>query len=831
MHKIVLFLIIISLSIIPLKNLSGQQIEKNNFRIDKKKSVTIPFTQSNLKKDYYLSFKARIASNWKTGACPALRIYVNGIPLRLEHLVNKGDYFRFRSDNLVPWQLRGSDWTLTYYKWNYPKIPDAFAHKFVFDISKLLIPGKNTILLENIFTVFKKSHIEIKDLEILHDKSFPISKYVNTRMPQSQGAKILRQKASSYHKGIKVQLNTREYYKFANVNIKPTKSYKYPYKAYFNKDNGINFEVNGSRFRVSSKFAISPKNIFSLGKKLQKQHWESCKSSKTSISCENSKFKLHRKLQNHDSHLEISDTFTNKTNQDLPVVIVNSIKIPNLDKLKEFRISGTPQAKFFACTNNITRKEYALTPLIYLGLNNAGVGAVVQDDAYRNQYSLLAVDDTLHIADDMFYLKPKSSYTFKWKLFPTPEKGYYHFLNAVRADWKLYQNIPGLFGFIYPWKSPYAQYYGRYYRKKLDSPDKIKEFFENTGITIPCLTPMYPLGGGKYSVIYGPEHSKAAVEGCKIPSNFVKAARNAGIKAPFLMYTDIHLIATNKHKMLGSNERWQDVYKSTIVRDHFGKTVPYRSGKLYHILPILGSKAANQILKTVNYYLGNGGFDGIFLDEWNQSRQRISYAHSDGMSALLDENYKIKKKVGIIPVLCKTFHIELAKKALAKKAIIFANQFDCTYAASQIPISHFAEPVDFDDYLLKAAQTGRTPLSLTRKRNPRAWDDVKGFLKQGVLTCYYAARLTGDHVLKKVYPITPMEIGPGYVIGRKKIITMLPGNYTFNRTKKLTAYIYGNPRGTLIKKTYSAKNGKIQTIKLTIGKDQVAVILEERSTY
>lgn len=136
---------------------------------------------------------------------------------------------------------------------------------------------------------------------------------------------------------------------------------------------------------------------------------------------------------------------------------------------------------------------------------------------------------------------------------------------------------------------------------------------------------------------------------------------------PFLAYTDVFLIGTNGDKMRKSNEKWQDLYKDTVVKNYFGKTVPYRSGYLYHVLPILGSKTADQIFTNIDYYFDKAGFGGIFLDEWGHSRQRISYAHSDGMSALLDKNYQIKKKVGIIPLLCKTFQVALVKKIQAKR--------------------------------------------------------------------------------------------------------------------------------------------------------------------
>ena len=456
--------------------------------------------------------------------------------------------------------------------------------------------------------------------------------------------KELRAKAINFHRGMKIKLDTAKYYKFSKVTIKPSFSYSYPYKVVFGKDNGLNFEVNGNQISILSEFSTSPQEKYFLGNGAMEKCWNNYNLSGNMLSAENNKFKFNRKIKKYASHIEIRDNFINKTGYDLPVVIINTVKLPQLDKLREFRISGIAQPSFMANTNNITNKQYAMTPMVYLGLVDAGIGFVIEDDAYRNQYSVLTIDDKLHLADDMFYLEPHGNYTFVWKIFSTPPKGYYYFLNAVRADWKLYQNIPGLFGYIYPWKPPYEQYYGRYYRQKLDSPDKVKNFFSSTGITIPCLGAIYSQGKGKSTVVYSAEYLKIAIEGSKIPANFVKLAKQAQITFPFLMYTDVNLLATNKDKMLGENESWQELYKDSVVKDQFGKAVAYRSGRLYHVIPLPGSKVARQIMKNADYYLSKAGFRGLFLDEWTYSRQRISYAHSDGMSALLDDNYKIKKE-------------------------------------------------------------------------------------------------------------------------------------------------------------------------------------------
>ena len=120
-------------------------------------------------------------------------------------------------------------------------------------------------------------------------------------------------------------------------------------------------------------------------------------------------------------------------------------------------------------------------------------------------------------------------------------------------------------------------------------------------------------------------------------------------------------------------------------------------------------------------------------------------------------------------------------------------------------------------------------MSLHVARTRSVWQDVKEFLKRGVLTCYYFKYFHGDHVLKKCFPITVKEVWPGYIVGKKKIVTMSSGRYSFDRDKALTAFIYSGSKALLHSKITSAQraDGKHE-ISLKLTSDQVAVIVEKQ---
>lgn len=804
-----------------------------DFKIKEKEKVIIDLPKDAISEHRdKLAFSARMQLDKQmTGATPALKVEVNGVTVNGLRLINKGYFFHF-NDLSYPWfSTRYNAFLVPYYAWDYPdKLPDGqFVFDFVLDIKDFLKECNNQIVISNTFDFswLKNATIEIKNLRLVGNGEFKISETIKEMPRCSNGLWQLRYSATGVHRGISKKLIPSGDFESAIALpsvIMPRSNFEVQYKLKTEADI-LSFSVNAAEAELKTVYKIVNADKTSL---------ISIHNDAEAMTDSESNLKIKRQIIRKSGWVEIHDELTNLTKTELPVILDYQFKIP-LDKLKEFRMAGKKQAAFFANTDNMELRNYAMTPLIFFGFSQGGFGVYIEDRVFRNQYSMIAVNDTLHLADDMFYLAPDKSYTIVLKLYPTQDGDYYKVLNTVRYDYSLYQKIPYLFGFVY------ENLKGAYFEKskKLNTNEEIKTFFDETGIEVAGIMPMYdePKNPAQYGANYGAEPMASIKRRMASYLKFISDTRKAGAKTLFIAYIDTHLVAVNNNgKILEGEEKFTEYYADSLSYNEFGKLVPYSNGGwLYNLTPDLNNKAGKMVFETLDYYLGDAGFDGIFFDEFNHSKVRVDFRRHDGYTVLLDKDGKIKEKVAIIPLYSEKFLLSLAEKALKKSKVVFANEFDCTADLARMPLIHFAEPhVQEDDCFVRSAQAGRTPLTLTTtwKSNTSAWSDTKYFLKYGVLTCFYGTRMTGDHILKKVYPITVKEIYPGVVVGDDKIVTSRTGVYTLGKSRKLKAFVYGDPSG-LLEDTitgYTDADGK-EYLKINIDSNrQIAVIVESNES-
>jgi hypothetical protein len=301
-------------------------------------------------------------------------------------------------------------------------------------------------------------------------------------------------------------------------------------------------------------------------------------------------------------------------------------------------------------------------------------------------------------------------------------------------------------------------------------------------------------------------------------------ARAGGAKIHCLPYLDVHLV---KPYFDGSIANVDKRLPGSLIKNVYDEFVPYNTGEQYLVLPTLNNACGQHLLSVLKLWLDEQDFDGLYLDEWDHSRARVSFNHHDGYSALLDQDGNLVRKIGFVPLLTRSFQKKFVDEVINRGKIVFANQFDHTLASAKLPVVHFAEPLGSYDYKLFAAQLTATPLSLHVARTQSIWTDVKEFLKRGVLMCYYFKYFEGNHILKQIYPITVTEVWPGYVVGKHKMVTMHSGSYTFNRSTPMVGYVYAGKEAQCTRTVQSERqpDGSSHiTLKLT--NDEVAVIVE-----
>jgi hypothetical protein len=769
-----------------------------------------------------LSFRARIETRYRSGSATAMQVRVNGLPTSVERLRNKPPHYLFSSGQHAAWYSPGAAaWAVTYYPFDRTDVADGHAHLYVLDITNLLKPTGNALSFESLYDYVPDALVQVRDVRLLLHEGFERAPDIEDA-PQtvSQGLGRFRMKALGYHSGVEARLNTDLAYRPEVGTVVPRGDFASDYKLTVDARGGIVIDVGGERYRSASWFRAGGGEWLSIGEEGAAADWGTFAVEGTAITCSAGDLELRRTVTRRDSHVEVRDRMTNSSDADLPVVVLNALDVGSVSGLREFRVSGMLQGRFWASTSPVEGRRTAATPVVYVERDASAIGLVIEDDAYRNQGSFMVWDSTVGLGDDMFYLAPRAEYTFVWKIYPLAEPGYYTFINALRRDWELFQRIPGLFGFVHPGNDQRM-----YEDVRCANMDEVAQWLQDTGIQIAStVVSAEPVRPHANRVLYGNEPIEWMRAGVGVFLDWRSDMRERGVEVKCLPYLDAHIVRLMRDRTLDDLE---ERLPGCLIHDAWGDPVAYRSGWLYNTLPTLDNPSGKHLLEVLRLYMDEAGFDGIYLDEWDHSRSRVSFSHEDGMSALLDEGGRIVRKVGIVPIMTRDFQVRFIEELVARDAVIFANQFDDTLTASQLPVVHFAEPGgSYDSYLLAAAQCSRTPLSLHVKATRGVWQDAKEFLKRGLLMCYYWKYLHGDHVLKRCFPITVREVWPGVVIGEDRIVTCASGTFTLSGDEPLTAYVYSGPDGTLSETV--AANAEVaghSAVELTLTDDQIAVVM------
>lgn len=774
----------------------------------------------------YLQFSARIETGrYETGSAAALRVLVNDLPTSIERLVNKPPYYMFQSEQRVRWYAPAETaWVISYYPWDNTTKDEGFVHHYALDITNLLKPAGNSVGFESIYGYVPDAAVDLRGIRVLTTADFSRHPGLGAPEPvtQSHALDEFRLRALGYHTGVQAKLETQDAYRPRVGTVAPHESFAQEYVVQMDATGRIRISIGGDTYTATSWFVSPETGRLGIGQAPGKQGWDTLSVDNLRLACGTQQFTLERTLIRHPSHVEVRDHLTNLTHADLPLAFVNAVDVGDVAGVREFRISGQLMNKFWANTSALEGRLTGATPVIYVAREDSALGLVMEDDAYRNQGSVMVWDSTLALGDDMFYLTPRAEYTLVWHIFPIREPNYFTLVNALRHTWNLFQEIPGLFGFVHP-----STKERMYEDVRCEDFDQVAEWVKDTGIDVSSAGAVWPFGEQQTpGILYGNEEMEFIREGIGDYLNWRSEVHKRGVDVPCLPYMNIHLCRLVDGKTLDDlNAR----LPACLIHDAYGTPVAYRSGWLYCVLPTVENASGKHLNDVMRFYIDECGFEGIYLDEWDHSRARVSFSHDDGVSALLDADGRIVRKVAMVPIAVRPFHETFCQQLVDRDAIIFANQFDDTLAAAQLPIVHFAEPAGtYDSYLISAAQCSRSPLSLNLKDTRGIWTDAKEFLRRGVLLCYYWKYFHGDHLLKRCYPIAVRELWPGVVIGEDRIITCASGTFTLNRDRPLTAYIYAGPDAQL--HTTVPANATVNdhsAVKLDLTDDQIAVVMEE----
>lgn len=494
------------------------------------------------------------------------------------------------------------------------------------------------------------------------------------------------------------------------------------------------------------------------------------------------------------------DTFTNLTEKNLGIMHRHEAALG--DKLKRVWLAGLEQpggaGKTASPANSAT---YGCT-------DEAGLGFVASDSVTRVHVGNYAMAGTLGLADNNLVLPPGKSHTAEWIIVPTTGPDYWQFVNAARRFMNANFLLDGMFAFFRhgPLTDPW-------------SDQQVTDFLTFKDVDYACCSNNYPRHKGRYT--HGTAFQQISHDAYK--KSFARW-RALYPDAQYLVYFHCFLDCTDEAPELFPDSR---TLRADGGQADYGK--PHQ--RLFY--PTLTNSYGPAIAKNVDIILDDIGADGVYWDEHEYSRSAYHFGEPwDEISGDIDpKTMKITGLKSNITLISEAWRLKMAKYILSRGPLI-ANGAPQTRDMAALKFPCFVETGSITNC---ARNQLYSPIALgdhlTERSELDAYGTMLAALDYGCVYHWYndMTVIPTHHTLTRyMYPITPMELHEGYVIGQERIITKKSGLYGWGDDSQHEVHVF-NASGVEVEDFNAPtveNDGKTYT-ELRIGEDWSAAIVRE----
>jgi hypothetical protein len=544
------------------------------------------------------------------------------------------------------------------------------------------------------------------------------------------------------------------------------------------------------------------------------------------VTAVNDHYTLRRRIERFGNRVAVSDQLTNRTDELLGVRFLNEVS--SADAEGGSRVCGTAMPS----PSSLNQPE---RPFIQVVTPDNSLGMITRDDVYRNQSVCYADAESYGIRDDHFALAPHASYTTHWELYPVATTSSFDFINTVRHVWKTDRlTVPGLFAFVYPQRTWAGDH------KRLDqmSVSDMKQWLQATGIdTIAFVIAANRSESGIESKPFNWPFPFLPVEA--FGEDYYRADLSKAFWKPILQRLhqakpDIRLLPYFHCGANPLNPRFNDA--RVLNQDGKQKTWRfYDRYTRYEYYPTTSNQFGQAVEKIFDDLHAAFGQDGIYWDEFghgNRSVYMYGVPDWDGHSAIIDPlTNKVKQKVTNFCLITQPVRTRLAKKVLSQGQVLWTNWQPTTQADMALNVPHFIE-------WFRPQEAARgylsSPITLGgrgARSNAEVIRQVHDYLEYGLLYAHIAGGAyaeTTPSVLKYCFPITPVQLDAGYIIGNERILTARSGRFGFGEKNPLYAIVYGADGLRQADVTKNATHDGKTYCELSLQPGEVAIVLRKK---
>jgi hypothetical protein len=445
----------------------------------------------------------------------------------------------------------------------------------------------------------------------------------------------------------------------------------------------------------------------------------------------------------------------------------------------------------------------------------SSLGIVCEDTLFRMQLAADRVRNTIQFGSEHFGLAPHAKYTLEWTLYPSLNKDYFAFINRVRKDWNVNYTIAGPGSF-----------------SKIALPQRKLDMYMMSPWF--CYASGTALGREQYKDLQKAQIAKVlavqpdAVTVGMIETNLIpiKMADVKGLEAGLPTGTYGLEITEKQTEGLKTLPWWDSMIKTADGRpflDTIYANPPYCDLMVY---PAPGNYQLKYMLDQIDYLMDKVGFKGIYLDQFNLSftlnaMGRADYSKWDGHTVDLDSQGEIVKKYTDGAYVGTPARLEIIKHVQKKGGVLITNGHSYARETTGKGVMSFAEtewdvntgqeilgwneppalPTIAEAHLDSPIGLGIRPVRFGKFGEENCAEIIHKwvitFLKNGILYYYYQDTIpeTGPGAgeygeLNHMFPFTPVEIHPGWLIGKERTITAKSGTYIWAHKDKPAVLLF-----------------------------------------
>jgi len=483
-------------------------------------------------------------------------------------------------------------------------------------------------------------------------------------------------------------------------------------------------------------------------------------------------FRHDRELVEHDEWLEVRDTFTNLTTENLPL-----IQEHRCDLGERFR--GAWLAGLEMPTGNGKRAE-ADNPSAFATTDTIGIGLFAHSDAFIVHVNQAIQNGVLSLSDRELYLKPGATYTATLAVVPTTRPDFWQFVNAARRARDVNFTLKWCFAFMFhDW--PVYEW----------TEDTVRRFIDNKGADFVVQSNTVRNKRNRYA-----RASDWLNADLSLYRDFQKRIRSLYPKGN--VNTGIYY-----HCFLDTTPENDEKYKADRGLDAAGNHMNYggKGAYMHAFIPTLEPGHWGAVMaKVMETILTDIRANGVFWDEFVYSRVPYVYGHQDGVSADIDpETHRIVRTKGSMTLVSLPFRVKMVDRVLDENRPFLINGAPHTRTMVDRHFMGFTETGSMSncrDMLL------HSPVALgdhlTERKYADSYANMHAALKQGCLFVWYS-HIFHNHVAptRYYYPFTPIELHSGYLIGEERIITDVSGYFGWGDASDFEAHCF-NRDGKLV---------------------------------